>query len=299
MINSFIDPIFLAVKDASLYSEEIYPIFCKFFKKIKFLEKKLGNRFIEFNFNQDLIFECYNHSPFQINQVKGNKSWNKWFKGVLEQLFRIYRNNKCEDVVQNQAINFEFSNKHVPISMMEKWNNFLNNCLNCNNSNVPCNQKKELLTLQDFGSKLADGNKFFDDEDFNIYQWLVQRFKQGCQNLGIKIYIDTPPVSKINPKDKKQGDWAHSHDAAVLREINKLTNCIYIDKIMPGEFLRKGKFHKLFTRQEESIGLLELYLNGSSKTEKFYLYTTAVDENHIDPILDEIWKMVPSLTLCE
>ena len=179
MINCFVDPIFLTIKngfDYYTYSEEIFLQFCEFLDKIEGLEKEFGVRFIKFNLNQYFLDECIQRNPFKAKDLRIH------FESYITKTFRIYINPKCEDKYIYTPIEipkYLYENKDVPELMVKYWNSFINQCSNCER----CKKENiDLLTSEKYGTRKKDN---FEDYFTRFYSDIINWFSQNIASLEL------------------------------------------------------------------------------------------------------------------
>jgi hypothetical protein len=193
MINCFIDPIFLTIKDNFDYYDYLEKIFIKlsdFFDKIEDLERFHRVRFLKININQYFLDECIKKNPFK---SKDNKLRYEFF---LSEILRFYVNSNCEDkYIYNFIENpkFLFENRNISDSMMNYWNSYINQCAKCEFcKDIP----HDLLTSRNFGIEMKKGtNDFFSNKYDDWIAWLVKRL------LSAK-FLDVFPNKQDNPERK-------------------------------------------------------------------------------------------------
>jgi len=185
MINCFVDPIFLTIKndfDYYNYSEDIFLQFCEFLDKIEDLEKEYRVRFIKFNLNQYFLDECIQRNPFKAKDLRIR------FESYISTFFRIYINPNCEDkyiYTRIEHSKYLYENENVPELMIKYWNSFINQCSNCKRCKK---ETTDLLTCEEYGTRKND-----DSEDYftGYYSDIIYWF---CQNIATLKLLDAYPL---------------------------------------------------------------------------------------------------------
>ena len=283
MIDCFIDPIYLAINESITskhYSEAIFPLINDFYTIIEDFEAQSKKREIQFNITFEFILSCIEYNPYRFSS---RIYCSIWFKKFLSYFLKLHRNPNCDIISSNSNITnkYKYKNEAVPDLILEKWNNFLNNCDNCSS----CNKKSlEFLSHEELGSKvIPDSPDFFRKTIYKINDWIKDKLSL--------IINQTPPI-EINdlPESKKKGDWSHSKTKNVMLITKKLLNSKYVREIRP-----IGKSRRVNSNiiEIEDFQKYRVFIKDSNGTHIFIVITTAKNTYHRDIILENISNLIP------
>ena len=225
-------------------------------------------------------------NPFKFNI---NDSAKVFFERFLFQFLVQHRNLYCDNRKRNNQIGLkiQYKNDLVPLVVMDMWNRYLNDCYVCKTC---CETNKDLLSIEEFETEIDNESlSFFTDIYYNLENWINDRI--DLDNIQIN-----PPLSTIELEKKRKPKWKHSHSRIIMRRVDRLLKCVYVDFIEPKRKTRRVNIDLIKINE---FNELEIYFSEGNGAEIFILKITARNYGETNYIVDRILELFPNFEIRE